>query len=81
MRLGTAIPASRNAARASSSHATTMLAVTPHVVIIPRSRNTVRIVKNPSCVFRVMRLRRNGELFMSSMFTSASGVGLVSKYA
>ena len=79
--LGTACPASFNVALASSSQATTIDEVTPHVDIIPRNKNTDRMVKNPSCVFCVIRLCKNGLLLRSIMFTSARGEGRVSKYA
>jgi hypothetical protein len=80
--LGTVLsPLALSTARASSSHASTIDAVTPHVAIIPRSKKTLRMVKKPSCVFCVILFCKNGELLRSIMFTSARGVGLVSKYA
>ena len=82
MTLGTVLsPLALSTARASSSHASTIDEVTPHVAIMPRSKKTLRMVKKPSCVFWVILFRKNGELFRSIMFTSARGVGRVSKYA
>ena len=65
MTLGTATPASLSVARASSSQATTIDEVTPHVDIIPRNKKTDLIVKKPSCVFLVILFCKNGELLRS----------------